>query len=61
MKRKLNLNHYKYYLEATQSANKINHLEKYEIDINRLRSEKHHIFTEKINKIALSLNDDKSM
>ena len=27
----------------------------------RLRSEKHNIFTEEINKMALSLNDDKRM
>ena len=66
-------------MEATQTKNKINYLEKNKIDTDsvkklieiieisklllktrqRFRSEKHNVFTEEINKITLSLNDDK--
>ena len=69
-------------LEATQLENKINYIEKYEIDIDsikenhkefiknnksilkiqqRFKSESNNVFTEEINKIALSSNDDKRM
>ena len=80
-KRKRNNEDCKNYLEATQLKNKINHLDKNEIDaivlknitekkkltkINkltlkaqqRLTSERHNIFNEFVNKMALSSNDD---
>ena len=41
-------------LETTQLEDKINHLEKNEIDVDSLN-----VFTEEINKIALSSNNDK--
>ena len=41
-------------LETTQLEDKINHLEKNEIDVDSLNA-----FTEEINKIALSSNNDK--
>ena len=43
-------------LETTQLEDKINHLEKNEIDVDNLN-----VFTEEINKIALSSNNDKRM
>ena len=73
---------YKNCLETAQTKNKINHLEKYIIDVEsrkedkiefiktiklilktqqRFKSEKYIVFTEEINKIALSSNDDKRM
>ena len=82
IKRKLEFENYKNLLEATQPENKINYVEKNEININsfekdhkkfiksnklisetkqRFKSERHNVFTEKIIKIALSSNDDKTM
>ena len=78
--KKLKFEHYKDFLEATQLQNKINYLEKNNIDIDsikenhekfiknnksilkiqhKFKSERHNVFTEEINKIALSSNDDK--
>ena len=63
-------------LEATQLENKINHLEKDIIDIDslkndhkelilktqqRFKSKRYNVFTEEIDKIALTSNDDKRM
>ena len=77
IKRKLKFQNHKNGLEAYQIENKINHLEKYRIDLDslkeyqkqlktlktqqRFRSRKHNVFTEEINKIALSSNYDKRM
>ena len=82
IKRKLEFENYKNCLEATQLANKVNHLEKSRIDIDsfkkgykefirnnklvlktqkRFKSEKHNVFTENINKFALSSNADERM
>ena len=54
--RRLNFQNYKNCLEPAQIENKINHLEK-----QRFGSEKHNAFTEGINNIGLSSNDDKRM
>ena len=73
IKRKLKFENYKNCLEANQLGNKINYLEKNEIDIDniirnnksklktpqRFESERYNVFTEEIYKIALILNDDK--
>ena len=76
IKRKRKFQHFKNCLEAAQTKNKINHLEKNKTDIDslkefvknnkvisitqqRLKTERYNVFTEEINKIALSLNDDK--
>ena len=82
IKRKLIFQDYKNCLEATKIQNKINHLEKNEIEAKslkkdkkeflknnklilkteqRLKSERHNVFTEEIKKINLSSNDDKRM
>ena len=82
IKRKLKFENYKNCLEATQLEKKINHLEKNNIDIHRIREnqkefirnnnsilntqqrfkrERHNVFTEEINKIALKSNDNKRM
>ena len=85
VKRKLKFENYKSRLEATQLENKINYLEKKEINIDsffcykrkhkefirnnklilktqqRFKSERHNVFTEESNKIALSSNDDERM
>ena len=79
-KRKVKFKDYKNCLEAAQTENKINHLEKHKIDVDSLKegqkefiknkkltlktqpifkNEKHNIFTEEINKISLSSNEDK--
>ena len=54
--RRLNFQNYENCLEPAQIENKINHLEK-----QRFASEKHNAFTEGINNIGLSSNDDKRM
>ena len=72
MKRKIKFQYYKNSLEVAQIENKINHLEKNKTDADSpkefiknnkliLKSERYNVFTEEINKIALSLNDDKRM
>ena len=75
IKRKLKFTSYKNCLEATQLENKINYLEtnnknyKEFIKNNklilktqqRLKSKRHNVFTEEINKIGLSSNNDKRM
>ena len=70
MKRKLKFKNYKNCLEAPQLENKTNHLEKNEIEKNNklilktqqtVKIERYIVFTEEINKIALSSNDDKRM
>ena len=74
MKRELIFEGYKNCLEAAQFENKIDvdslkEQKKEFIKNNKLilktqqrfRSEKHNVFTEEINKIALSSNDDKRM
>ena len=77
IKRKLKFENHKNSLEATQLENKINYKEKNKINIDtlkeirsnksvlqtqqRFKSERHNVFTEEINKIALSSNDDKRM
>ena len=78
IKRKLKFQDYKNCFEAAQTENKINHLEKYKMDVDslkefiknnkvilktqqRFKSEKQNVFTEEINKMALSLNDNKRM
>ena len=60
-------------MKKSQTNNIINYLEKKEIDgdsvkeiqkyknFKRFKSERHNAFTEEINKIALSSNDDKTM
>ena len=60
-------------MKKSQTNNIINYLEKKEIDgdsvkeikkyknFKRFKSERHNSFTEEINKIALSSNDDKTM
>ena len=60
-------------MKKSQTNNIINYLEKKEIDgdsvkeiknyknFKRFKSERHNTFTEEINKIALSSNDDKTM
>ena len=75
IKRKLKFENYRNCLEATQPENKINDLEKNQLDIDsikgfiknnksilkiqqRFKGERHNFFTEEINKIALSSNDD---
>ena len=68
---------YRHFLEATQLENKINHLEKNNLNVDNIRenhnefiknnklilklqqrfwSKKHNVFTEEVNKIALSAN-----
>ena len=64
-------------MEAAQTENKLNHLEKNKIDVDslkefiknnkaifktkqRFKSERHNIYTDEINKIALISNDDKN-
>ena len=75
IKRKLNFQDYKNYLEAAQLENKKHHLEKNRIQAGSLKEfvennnfiwkkqqrfkSKKHVFTEEISKIASSLNDDK--
>ena len=74
IKRKLKFQDYKNCLRATQIENIKNYLEKKEIDVDclkedknkgilkaqqRFKSERHNVFTEEINKIGLSSNDDK--
>ena len=74
IKGKIKYEDYKNCLEAAQIANKINHLEENKFDVDSLKefiktiilktkqrfwSEKHNAFTEEINEIALSSNDDK--
>ena len=69
IKRELKFEDYKHCLEATQLENKTNQLGKNKEFIKnsklilksqqRFRSEKHKVFTEKFNKIALSASDDK--
>ena len=75
IKRKLKFQDYKNCLEAAQMERKINYLRKKKIDIDSLtedqkefvnnkiilRTQRHNVFTEVINKIALSSNDDKRM
>ena len=82
LKRKPKFENYKNCLEATQLVNKINYLEKNEINIysikkefkefiknnklilnaqQRFKNDRHNVFTEDVNEIALSLNDDKIM
>ena len=60
IKRKLKFENYKNYLEATQLDNEIKYLEKIKTQ-QKFKSERHNVFTEEINKIALSSNDDKKM
>ena len=60
-------------MKVSQTNNIVNYLEKKEIDgdslkeitkyknFKRFKSERHNAFTEEINKIALSSNDDKTM
>ena len=71
----LNLKIIKNWLEASQFDNGINYVERNKTDKDsikeiifkksilkiqqRFKSERHNVFTEKINKIALSWNDDK--
>ena len=76
IKIKLKFEDYKNWLEAAQIENKINRLEKNNIDVNspkefiknnklilktqqKLKNERCNGFTEEINKIALSSDDDK--
>ena len=80
MKRKIKFENYQNCLEATKLENKMNYLEKNEINIDsikkdheeftkrqwsniknttRFKSERHIVFTDDINKITLSSNDDK--
>ena len=69
IKRKLKFQDYKNCLEAVQIENKINHLDTLKKFIKnnklilktpqRFESERHNVFIEEINKIALSSNDDK--
>ena len=71
IKRKIKFENYKNCLEATQLEKKINHLEKIKIDIDSLKKDYKefirnsktifNVFTEEINKIDLSSNDDKRM
>ena len=67
IKRKLKFKNYKNCLETTRLEKKINDIEfiknnKSILKIpERFKSERHNVFTEEINKIALSLNDDKRM
>ena len=77
IKRKLKFQDYKNSLEAAQIENNIDHLEKKsDVDSlnefiknnklilktqQRFKSERHNVFTDEINKIALSSNDDKQM
>ena len=69
IKRELKFEDYKHCLEATQLENKINQLGKNKEFIKnskiilksqqRFKGEKHKVFTEEVNKIALSASDDK--
>ena len=79
IKRKLKFQDYKNCLEAAQTENKTNYLEKNVDSLKkdkkkfiknkklilqiqqRRQSERHSVFSEKINKTALSSNDDKRM
>ena len=75
IKRKLKFQDYKNCLEAAQIERKINYLRKKKIDIDSLiedqkefvnnkiilRTQRHTVSTEVINKITLSSNDDKRM
>ena len=70
IKRKLQFENYKNCLEVTQLGNKINYPEKNKIDTvlmklfkiqQRFKSESYNVFTEEINMIALSSNDDERM
>ena len=77
IEKKLKFQDYKNSLEASQIENKISHLEKNKIDVHSPKKvqeeliknnklilktrEKHNVFIEEINKIALSSNDDKIM
>ena len=72
VKKKIKFKKYENCLEAVQGENKINHLEQNKIDIDRIKkiiinykkecvNIKHNVFTEEINEIALSSNDDKRM
>ena len=62
-KKILKFESYKNCLEATQLDNRINYLEKNKINILKtlqlFKSERKNNFTEKINKIVLSSNDEK--
>ena len=60
--KKLRFQDYKNCLEAAEIGNKINHSENNKLILKtqqRFSTEKHNVFTEKINEIALSSNDDK--
>ena len=75
IRRKLKFEDYENWLAATQIENTINQLEKNKTNVNSLRihknnrlilksqqrfkSKKHNVFTEAVNKIALSANNDK--
>ena len=75
IRRKLKFEDYENWLAATQIENTINQLEKNKPNVNSLRirknnrlilksqqrfkSKKHNVFTEAVNKIALSANNDK--
>ena len=72
VKRKLKFEDYKNCLETTHFENKSHSHKKYHKEFiknnklilktqQRLKSERHYVFTEEINKIALSSNDDKRM
>ena len=71
IKRKLKYENYKNCLEVIQLENKINHLENHKKITwsnksilktqQRLKSERHNVFTEEISKIVLSSNDNKKM
>ena len=64
IKRKLKFENYKSCLEATQLDNKMKYLVKNKSILRtqqRFKSEIRNIFTEEIDKIALSSNDDKKM
>ena len=67
--KKVKFEDYKNFLETTRLKSKINHLEKSKENhieflknnklILKAHKEKHNVFTQEINKIALNLNDDK--
>ena len=63
--RKLKFETYKHCLEAIRLENKIKYPEKNKVDVDtaksqqRFKSRKHNAFAEKVNKIALSANDNK--
>ena len=72
IKRRLKFQDYKNCLKAAQIERKLNYLRKNKITVvdslklilktqERFKSERHRVFIEKINNIALSSNDDKRM